>query len=72
MEIYNISTAKMKLSAILSEAFISGEVKLKDKKGNLFTIKPLNTQKSPLDIEGIGLNMTSEEVIELIKEGRKY
>lgn len=72
MEIFSYSTARQKLSYLLDVAFNIGEVKLKDKNGNLFSIKPEIIKSSPLDVEDIGLNLTREEIIESISESRKH
>ena len=70
MDVFNYSTARQELSHILNLAFKNGEAKLTDKEGNLFVIKPEKPSKSPLDVGSINLNLTREEVLDIIKEGR--
>lgn len=72
MEIYDFSVARQKLSYLLQVAFKKGEARLKDKDGNLFIIKPEKKAHSPLDVEGLGLNLSRQEVLDVIKEGRKH
>ena len=55
-----------------NETITNCGVKLKDKNGNPFSIKPENKKYSPLDVDEIGLNLSREEVIEVIRESRKY
>jgi antitoxin Phd len=72
MEVFNFTTAKQKLAFILQLAEENGKVKLMDKFGNIFTIKPERSMKSPLDVKGIDIHLTSNEILEIIKEDRKY
>ncbi len=72
MEVFNYSTARQKLSYILDIAFTKGEAKLRDKNGNLFSIKPEKKNSSPLDVQDIGLNLSRKEILDAIQEGRKF
>ena len=40
--------------------------------GQVIIIVPEETQGSPLDVEGIELDLSPEEIVELIHEGKKY
>lgn len=43
------------------------------KDGQVFVIKPETSTDSPLDVEGVDLGLTKEEIVNFIAEGqRKY
>ncbi len=70
--IYTCSQARHKLSQILDEALKEGEVRIKRKDGRIFIIKSEHKIESPLDVEGVNLNMNAGEILQFIQEGRKY
>jgi PAS domain-containing protein len=70
--VYTYSEARQQLASLLDEAVRSGEVRVRRKDGQIFVIVPENTSGSPLDIEGVDLDLTREEIVEFIHEGRKY
>ena len=71
MRIYTYSEARRKLASLLDRAVQEGEVKIKRRDGQTFVIRPEPRQGSPLDIEGIELNVTTSEIVQFIQEGRK-
>ena len=70
--VYTYSEARQKLASLLEKAIREGEVRIRRKDGQIFIIVPEETTGSPLDIEGIDLDLTQEEIVEFIHEGRKY
>ena len=70
--VYTYSEARQKLASLLEKAIQEGEVRIRRKDGQIFIIVPEETTGSPLDIEGIDLDLTQEEIVEFIHEGRKY
>ncbi len=69
--IYNYSKARQNLAAVLEQAARDGEVRVKRKDGQVFVIKPEPRRDSPLDIAGINLNISTDEVVCLLREGRE-
>ena len=69
--IYTYSEARQNLASLLDLAESEGEVRIQRRDGQTFVLKPEKILKSPLDIEGIHINITVEEIIELIHEGRR-
>ena len=39
--------------------------------GESFYIKPAIQKKSPLDIKGVNLGVSSDEIVDIIREGRE-
>ncbi|MGD2048809.1 MAG: type II toxin-antitoxin system Phd/YefM family antitoxin [Chloroflexota bacterium] len=70
--VYTYSEARQNLASLLEKAIRDGEVRVRRKDGQIFVITPEETGGSPLDVKGIELNLTQEEIVEFIHEGRKY
>lgn len=70
MTIYTYSEARQKFSTVLKKAQLEGKVLIKRRDGSMFELQPIKTGKSPLDVEGINVNITRKEVIDLIREIR--
>lgn len=71
MRIYTYSEARRKLASLLDQAVEEGEVRIKRRDGQTFVITPERRSGSPLDVEGIDLNVTTDEIVEFIREGRR-
>lgn len=69
--VYNYSKARQNLAALLEQAVKEGEVRIKRKDGQIFVIRPEPRKDSPLDVEGITLNITTDELVQIIREGRE-
>jgi antitoxin Phd len=69
--VYTYSEARQKLASLLEEAALEGEVRIRRKDGQVFILRPETTPGSPLDVEGVDLGLTAEEIVAFIHEGRK-
>jgi hypothetical protein len=69
--VYNYSRARQSLAALLEQAAREGEVRIKRKDGQVFVIRPELRGDSPLDVEGISLNISTDEVVQIIRDGRE-
>ena len=70
--VYTYSEARQNLASLLEKAVKEGEVRVKRKDGQIFVIIPVLTGGSPLEVEGVDIKMSREEILEFIHEGRKY
>ncbi|MDR2053464.1 MAG: type II toxin-antitoxin system Phd/YefM family antitoxin [Treponema sp.] len=75
MRIYNYSEARQNFTSVLNTA-LREEVIVTRKDGSKFKIIPIETKKSgghsPLEhITGIKANVSTEELVEIIREGRE-
>jgi antitoxin Phd len=68
---YTYSEARQKLALLLDQAMEKGEVRIRRKDGQIFILKPKVSSGSPLDVEGIDLGISTSEILNFIKEGRK-
>ena len=75
MRVYNYSEARQNFTTVLNTA-LKEEVIIRRKDGSRFKIVPMDADKekdkSPLEgIKGIEANITTRELIEIIREGRE-
>ncbi|MCE7987393.1 MAG: type II toxin-antitoxin system Phd/YefM family antitoxin [Caldilinea sp. CFX5] len=70
--VYTYSKARQNFAALLDRAAQEGEVRIKRRDGRMFVILPERQDRSPLDMEGITLAFTREEIIQFVHEGRRY
>lgn len=59
------------LSVLLERAREQGEVRIKGADGQVFILKPERTKRSALDVAGIDLGVSTEEVVAFVREGRE-
>jgi hypothetical protein len=67
---YTYSEARQKFASLLDQALKEGEVRIKRRDGRVFVIKPQPVSGSPLDIEGLELDISAADILEAIQEGR--
>jgi hypothetical protein len=71
MVVYTYSEARQNFASVLDKAVQEGEVRVKRKDGQVFVIRLAASDDSPLNVEGIDLGLTAEEILEFIQEGRR-
>ena len=71
MKVYTYSQARQKLAKLLNEARLEGEVGIKRRDGQTFILRPVKEQGSPLDIEGVDLDLNLDDLTEAVRESRE-
>ena len=71
MNTYTYTEARQKLASLLEQAAKYGEVRIKRRDGRVFVIKPQKRKGSPLDVDGINLNLSRQEILQSIEEGQR-
>jgi hypothetical protein len=71
MKVYTYSEARQSLASVLEEARKEGAVGIRRKDGRMFVIRPEPTNGSPLDINGMDLGVTTDEIVGFIRESRR-
>jgi len=71
MKVYTYTEAHQNLASLLDQAARYGEVRIRRKDGQVFVLKLLQKEESPLDIKGIELGISTDEILGFIAEGRK-
>ena len=70
MEIYSYSEARQKLSSVLDEAESTGKVFIRRRDGRTYSLVPERTPTSPLDVPSVSANISTQEVVALIRRER--
>jgi hypothetical protein len=71
MKIYTYSNARENFSRVLDEAREKGEIYIKRKDGTTFVVKPYRMKASPLDVSGVDLNLSKDEILQYLRESRE-
>ena len=70
MTVYTYSEARQRLSSVLDRAEREGAVRIRRRDGREFELLPVERAASPFDVEGAGLDLTAEEIVAAVREGR--
>ena len=71
MREYSFTEARQSFAAILDEAKKEGVVCIKKRDGETFFLKPAPPKKSPLDVKGVDLGLSSAEIVDVIRKGSR-
>lgn len=71
MQVYTYSEARQKLAAVLEQAESTGKVLIRRKDGRTFALIPHQTTSSPLDVPFIKANITTKEIVDIVRKGRE-
>lgn len=72
MSIYAYPDVIRNVRVLFEEAIRKGEARVRWNDGQVLVIRPELSDASPLDIEGIDLGITTNEILECIHEGREH
>ena len=71
MQVYTYSEARQKLAVVLEQAENTGKVLIRRKDGRTFALIPEKIVTSPLNVPSIKANITSKEIVDIIRESRE-
>ena len=71
MKVYTYSEARQNLASLLEAAQRDGAVSIRRKDGRSYVVQPAPAARSPLDVAGVDLDLTTDEVVNLVREGRE-
>jgi len=71
MHVYTYSEVRQKLAVVLEQAENSGKVLIRRKDGRTFALIPEKSASSPLNVPSIKANVTTKELVNIIREGRE-
>ena len=71
MQIYTYSEARQKLASVLEQAENTGKVLIRRKDGRTFALVPETFVSSPLDVPSVKAKITTQEIVDIIREGRE-
>ena len=72
MKAYTYSEARQNFANVLEEAERNGQVEIRRRDGARFLIVPArDSKRSPFDVKGVKVKMSTAEIVEIIREGRE-
>ncbi|MGD8337285.1 MAG: type II toxin-antitoxin system prevent-host-death family antitoxin [Desulfobacterales bacterium] len=71
MQVYTYSEARQKLALVLEKAERTGKVLIRRKDGRTFALVPEKTASFSLDVPTIKANITTQEIVDIVREGRE-
>ena len=71
VKIYTDTEATKNLPILLNEAQKAGAVGIRCEDGRTFVVAPERAAASPLDVPGVDLGVTTEEIVACVREGRR-
>ena len=72
MQVFTYSEARQKLAKVLEQADPTGKVLIRRKDGRTYALIPENIPRSPLDVSSIKANISTQELVSIITEGREW
>ncbi len=72
MKVYTFSEARQNFATILDLAQKEGAVCINRRDGQSFILQPNRSSGSPLDIQGVNLDLSSQEIVDFVREGREH
>ncbi len=70
MQVFTYSEARQKLSSVLDKAEKSGKVLIRRRDGRTFALVPEPAAASPLDVPWIDAQVTTEEIVSILRKQR--
>ena len=71
MKEYTYSEARQRFASLLDKARREGAVRIRRRDGQIFVIRPERASKSPLDVTGLKLRISREEILDAVRTGRR-
>ena len=72
MKAYTYSEARENFATVLEEAERDGAVEIRRRDGAVFRLSPAPKSKSsPLDVPGVKLNVKTQDLVAVVREGRE-
>jgi uncharacterized protein (DUF433 family) len=71
VNVYTYSEARQKLAGLLDQAAREGPVRIRRQDGQSFVVQLERSQSSPLDVEGLNLDLAADEIVSMVRESRR-
>ena len=70
MKQFNFTEARSNFAFVLETAKKEGAICIAKRDGEVFYLTPASSKKSPLDVEGINLGLSSDDIVSYVNETR--
>ena len=71
MTTFTDEQARQQLPTLLDSARREGEVRIRTNDGQEFAVRPVDRSRSPLEIPGVDLNLSQDDIVKAVREGRE-
>lgn len=71
MRQYNFSEARKNFASVLETAKQEGIICIYKRNGEAYYLTPAKVKRSPLDVEGIDLRLSSTQITSIVRENRE-
>ena len=71
MTVFSEFDLKQRADEILKAAHAEGEVRIRARNGEIFALRSLEGMVSGLDVAGVETNLTLEQILQAVREGRE-
>ena len=71
MKVFSDQEAQQNLQSVLSEARKEGSVGIRQGNGETFVLRPEGLPDSPLNVKGVNLPISTDEIVGFVHEARK-
>lgn len=71
MQVYTYSEARQKFATVLQQAGATGRVLIRQRDGKTFALTPEHAAKSPLDVPSVKAQVTTAELVSIVREERE-
>lgn len=71
MKVYTYTEARQNLASLLDTAQRDGAVRIRRRDGRCYVLRPERDAGSPLNVEGVDLGLTTDQIVDLVREGRE-
>ena len=71
VKVFSYGAASRNLAGVLEAAQQDGAAVIRNRDGESFVVRPESAHKSVLDVEGIDLGVTADEIVAAVREGRE-
>ncbi len=71
MKVYTYSEARRWFARVLDEAREGGEIRIRRRDGAEFSLRPVSSVGSPLDVPGVDADLSQDDILGAIREGRE-
>lgn len=71
MQVYTYTEAMQNLAMVLEKAESMGKVLIRRRDGRTFSLVPEKIDSSPLDVPSIKADISTQEIVDIVREGRE-
>ena len=71
MKVCTASEARQRFADVLQQATLDGQIQIRRRDGQVFTLRPESPASSPLDVPGVAADVSAREIVDWVRDGRR-